>query len=72
MSHTLNLTTEELYKRRVRLFYRTYRRDGLRPAQALARAKNSVAFFTGAIAIMDASDWKADPIAIARNNYATQ
>ena len=60
------MTPEQLYKARVRLFYKINRRRGLEQSQALARAKNSVAFFTGAIAIMDASEWKADPILLAQ------
>ena len=66
MNRYLAMTPEQLYKARVRLFYKINRRRGLEQSQALARAKNSVAFFTGAIAIMDASEWKADPILLAQ------
>lgn len=67
----LAMTPEQRYRLRVRFAYKFQRRKGAaRGAEALARAEAMVARLTGAVAVMEASGWKADPIRVVRNLHA--
>lgn len=65
----LGMTPEQRYKARIRFAYKWQRRKfgALRGADALTKAERQVARLTGAVAVMEASNWQANPIAVARN-----
>lgn len=57
--------------RKLRVTYKIMRRRGFgRGEPALKEARAMVIRLTGAIAVMDASDWKADPLRVARQAHA--
>lgn len=58
--------------KKTRVCYRIMRRSGYaRGEVALAKAHAMVARLTGAFAVMDASDWKADPMRVVRNVHSS-
>ena len=65
----LAMTPEQRYEARIRFAYKWQRRKfgAKRGADALQKAQAQVARLSGMVAVMDASDWKANPIDVARN-----
>jgi hypothetical protein len=64
--HILAMTPEQRYKARLRFAYRFLRRRGFSRAEAPTKALAMVARLTGMVAVMEASDWTADPLRVAR------
>lgn len=63
----LDATPEERYRIRLRSSYKFYRRRGRDRIQALEEAKQRVARLSGMVTMMEASDWKLDPIKVAHD-----
>lgn len=62
----LAMTPEQRYKVRCRVMYRMLRRQGRSIEQAIEQVPRRVARLLGAVAVMDASGWTADPVRVAR------